>query len=90
MGPVNLALWGIGVALIAVGYLRAKGPWERYRSLKSQQDNVARYEAWRGGVRDSSATGASVMLEMARREARMWGALAIVGFVLVFAGFMIR
>ena len=37
VGPVNLALWGIGVALIAVGYLRAKGPWERYQSLKSQQ-----------------------------------------------------
>ena len=90
MGPLNLALWALGVALIAVGYLRAKGPWERYQSLKAQQDNVARYEAWRGGVRDTSSTGASVMLEMARREARMWGAVAIVGFVVVFAGFAIR
>jgi hypothetical protein len=90
VGPLNLALWALGVALIAVGYLRAKGPWERYQSLKAQQDNVARYEAWRGGVRDTSSTGASVMLEMARREARMWGAVAIVGFVVVFAGFAIR
>ena len=91
MGPLNLALWGVGVALIAVGYLRARGPWERYQSLRAQQQNVARYEAWRGGVRDQSGTtGASIMLEMARREARQWAAVAIVGFVLVFAGFALR
>jgi hypothetical protein len=91
MGPANLALWGIGVVLIAVGYLRAKGPWARYQGLRSQEENAARYDAWRGGIRDaSSRTGASVMLEMARREARLWAGVAIVGFVLVFAGFMLR
>jgi hypothetical protein len=30
---VNLALWGLGVVLIAVGYRRAKGPWARYQAL---------------------------------------------------------
>lgn len=90
MGPINLLLWGAGVAMIAIGYLRARGPWARYQGLKEQQANVARYEAWRGGVRDTSPTGASVMLEMARREARLWAGVAIVGFVLVFSGFMLR
>ena len=70
--------------------MRARGPWERYQALKTQEANVSRYEAWRGGVRDNSATGASVMMEMARREARTWGAVAIVGVVLLFAGFAIR
>jgi hypothetical protein len=90
LGPINLLLWAAGVAMIAIGYLRARGPWARYQGLKEQQANVARYEAWRGGVRDTSPTGASVMLEMARREARLWAGIAIVGFVLVFAGFMLR
>ncbi|HSK52226.1 MAG TPA: hypothetical protein VLA44_05670 [Clostridia bacterium] len=90
MELVNVALWVLGIALIAVGYVRAKGPWARYQGLKSQQDNVARYEAWRGGVRDGGTSGATVMMEMARREARLWGAVAIVGFVLVFAGFLLR
>jgi hypothetical protein len=90
MGAINLALWGAGIALIVIGYARARRPWSRYQALKDQEANVARYESWRGGVRDRSTTGASVAMDMARREARMWGAAAIVGFVLVFAGFAIR
>ena len=62
MGPVNIVLWLAGVALIAVGYTRARGPWARYQALKAQDANVARYEAWRGGVRDDGATGASVAM----------------------------
>jgi hypothetical protein len=90
MGPLNLILWGGGVALIAIGYLRARGPWQRYQQLKAQDENVARYEAWRGGVRDDSKTGASVAMEMLRRQARMGATLAIVGVVLVILGFLIR
>jgi hypothetical protein len=90
MGAMNLALWGAGIALIVIGYARARRPWSRYQALKDQEANVARYESWRGGVRDRSTTGASVAMDMARREARMWGAAAIVGFVLTFAGFAIR
>ena len=90
MGPINLALWALGVGLIALGYLRARGPWERYQALRTQQDNVARYEAWRGGVRDRSTTGASVAMEMLRRQARVGAGIAALGFVLVLAGFAIR
>ena len=39
-----------GVALIVVGAIRARGPYQRYMALKDQDANIARYEAWRGGV----------------------------------------
>ena len=90
MGAVNLALWGAGIALVVLGYARARRPWSRYQALKDQEANVARYESWRGGVRDQSTTGASVAMDMARREARLWGLAAVAGFVLIFAGFAIR
>ena len=90
MGPINLALWAVGGVLIVLGYLRARGPWARYQALKAQEQNIARYESWRGGIRDNSTTGASVMLEMARREARTWWAVAAVGVAIVIAGFAVR
>ena len=87
---LNVVLWIAGVALIAVGYTRAKGPWARYQQLKEQDANVARYESWRGGVRDTSTTGASIAMGMLRRQARTGATIALVGFVLVFAGFLVR
>ncbi len=57
---INLALWIGGIALLAIGYSRARGPMARYQSLKQQDANIARYEAWRGGARDRGPTGASV------------------------------
>jgi hypothetical protein len=87
---VNLALWGIGVALIALGYQRAKRPWSRYQELKEQDANIARYESWRGGARDMSPTGASIAMAVLRRQAQLGGLIAIVGFVLVLLGFLIR
>jgi hypothetical protein len=87
---VNLVFWGVGVVLIAAGYRRAKGPWSRYQALKEQDANTERYAAWRGGVRDTSTTGASVAMEILRRQARIGASIAIVGFVLVFVGFLIR
>jgi uncharacterized membrane protein len=87
---LDLALWVTGVALIAVGYRRAKGPWARYQQLKEQDANVARYESWRGGIRDDSKSGASVAMELFRRQARTGAVIAVVGFVLVFLGFLIR
>lgn len=90
MGALSLVLLAVGIALIALGYTRAKGPWWRYRELKAQDDNVARYEAWRGGLRDESKTGASVAMEILRRQARVGGAIALAGFVLIFAGFLVR
>ena len=90
MGPLNLLLWAAGVALVIVGYTRARGPWTRYQSLKEQDANVARYEAWRGGLRGADeTTGASVAMGILRRQARMAGAIAIAGVVLIFLGFLI-
>jgi hypothetical protein len=90
--PVNLALWAAGVVLILVGYTRAKGPWARYQALRTQDQNVARYEAWRGGARseDAGRTGAAVAMALHRRQAQQAGLIAIAGFVLVFLGFLIR
>lgn len=90
MGPLNVVLWLGGVILIAIGYTRAKGPWSRYQALKEQDANVARYEAWRGGVRDDGATGASVAMAILRRQAQTAGLIAVVGFVLLFVGFLVR
>ncbi len=90
MGPLNLLLWGAGIVLIALGYLRARGPWQRYQALKEQDANVARYEAWRGGIRDDSKTGASVAMDILRRQARNGAVIAVAGVVLVFVGFLIR
>lgn len=90
MDLVNLALWGAGIALIVVGYNRARGPLARYRALQQQDANVARYEAWRGGARDRGTSGASVQMAMLRRQAGIGIAIAIAGFVLVFVGFLVR
>jgi hypothetical protein len=86
---LNVALWVGGVALIVIGYTRGRGPWSRYQVLKEQDRNVARYEAWRGGVRDDSATGASVAMAILRRQAQTAGLVAVAGFVLIFLGFLV-
>ncbi|MFP5343995.1 MAG: hypothetical protein ACLGIJ_13910 [Candidatus Limnocylindria bacterium] len=90
MGPLNIALWVAGVALIIAGYQRARGPWSRYQALREQDANVARYESWRGGARDRSPTGASVAMAVLRRQAQRAGLIAVAGFGLVFLGFLLR
>lgn len=88
MGPLNIALWLGGVVLIAIGYSRARRPWARYQAVKAEDANVARYESWRGGVRNDGATGASVAMALLRRQAQVGAAIAIAGVVLVFLGFI--
>ena len=90
MTLVNVALWIGGIALIAVGYTRAKGPWSRLQALKEQDANEARYASWRGGVRDTGTTGASVAMDILRRQAKIGATIAAIGFVLVFVGFLIK
>ena len=90
MSALNLVLWLGGVALIAFGYARARGPWARYQALKAQDDNAARYGAWRGGIRDDSTTGASVAMAILRRQAQIGVAIAVAGVILVFLGFAVR
>ena len=91
MGPINLICWVLGVALIALGYLRAKGPWSRYQELKEQEANISRYEGWRGTrLRDDGPSAASIMAQEMRRRAQIGGAILLAGFVLVFVGFAVR
>jgi hypothetical protein len=90
MEPINLLLWGGGALLVVVGYLRARGPWGRYQALKAQDENVARYESWRGGLRNHETTGASVAMAMLRRQAQVGAAVAVVGLVLIVVGFLVR
>lgn len=91
MSTTSIVLWLVGVALVAIGYTRARVPWARYQALREQQDNVARYESWRGGLRtqDDGPTGASVAMAGFRRQAQVAGLIAVVGFVLIFLGFFL-
>ncbi len=90
MGAVSAVLILGGAILVVIGLSRARGPWERYRALKAQDANIARYEAWRGGLRDESKTGASVAMEILQRQARMGALVAIFGGVLVLVGLLSR
>lgn len=91
MGTANLICWGLGVVLIAVGYLRAKGPWSRYQALKEQEANISRYEGWRGTrLRDDGPSAASLMAAEMRRRAQIGGLILLAGFILVFAGFAVH
>ena len=89
MGPLNLVLLAVGVALIVLGVLRARTPYRRYMALREQDANIARYEAWRGGVRNDEKTGASIAMQMLRRQAQIGGGIAIAGFVCVVVAFLI-
>lgn len=92
MSPLNVVLWVGGIALMAVGYTRFRRPWSRYQGLREQQANIDRYEAWRGGVRthDDGPTGASVAIQLARRQAQIAGVVIAVGVVVFALGFMVR
>jgi hypothetical protein len=89
MELVNLALIALGVAAMAAGYARARAPWARYQALKEQDANIARYESWRGGLRDTGTTGASVAMEVLRRQARDGALIMAAGFAIVIVGFLI-
>ncbi|HJW23162.1 MAG TPA: hypothetical protein VJ506_12095 [Candidatus Limnocylindrales bacterium] len=86
MSMTGLIVAAVGVLLVAIGLARARAPWARYRVLKAQEENIARYEAWRGGLRDSGPTGASVAIEMLRNQLLVNGAIAGVGVVAIVVG----
>ena len=89
---MSIAGYGLalgGVILFAVGYARARDPWRRYQALKAQDDNAARYRAWRGGPAEGGETGASVAMRLLRRQARTWATVAVVGAALIVVGFIL-
>jgi len=89
VSPLALGLIVLGVVLVAIGLVRARGPWARYRALKAQAQNIARYEAWRGGVRDSGPTGASVALELLRGQLRIDAVITGLGVAAIVAGIVV-
>jgi hypothetical protein len=90
VGIVPLGCVVVGAVLIVLGTMRARDPYRRYMALKEQDANIARYEAWRGGLRSDGKTGASVAMEVLRRQAQIGAGVAIAGIVLVVIGFLIR
>jgi hypothetical protein len=90
MGILNVILIALGVAAMAGGYARARGPWARYQALKAQDENIARYESWRGGIRDSGTTGASIAMELLRKQARDGAIIAVAGLVIVVLGLIVK
>jgi len=86
MGVVLLLL---GIAAAAAGYARFRGPWARYQALKAQDANIARYESWRGGVRDTGTTGASVAMDILRRQVRDAGIVIGAGVAVAILGLLL-
>jgi len=89
MSPLALGLIGVGIVLIVVGVVRARGPWARYQGLRAQEANISRYESWRGGVRDTGTTGASVAMDVLRGQVRTAAIIAGAGAVAVVAGLLL-
>jgi hypothetical protein len=87
---MGIVLILLGIAAIAAGYARARGPWARYQALKAQDENIARYESWRGGLRDTGTTGASIAMELLRKQARDGALIAVAGFAIAVLGFLVR
>lgn len=92
MGPLNVALLALGVALLVFGILRARGPYRRLGLLRETQANLARYETWRGGKRSPADDGPSTVELMERElrgQAMRWAAVVLVGLVLVLVGLVL-
>jgi outer membrane scaffolding protein for murein synthesis (MipA/OmpV family) len=87
---MGLVLVLAGAAAIAAGYARFRAPWARYRALKEQDANIARYESWRGGLRDSGTTGASVAMEILRKQVRDSAIVMAAGAAFVVLGLLVR
>ncbi|HLY14072.1 MAG TPA: hypothetical protein VKR24_06955 [Candidatus Limnocylindrales bacterium] len=90
MSITALVLVVVGLGMIVYGYLRTRGPYARLRALQAQDQNVARYEAWRGGVRDDSKTGASVAMAILQRQVRIGAGIGLIGIAAIFTGLVMR
>jgi hypothetical protein len=86
---MGIVLILLGIAITAAGYTRFRAPWARYQDLKAQDANVARYESWRGGLRDSGTTGASVAMTMFRDQARKAGVVMAAGIAVFILGVLL-
>jgi hypothetical protein len=93
MNALNLVLLAAGIAAMAAGIVRIRGPYRRLEALKATDENLRRYEDWRGGRRRIDApgeTGADVMRRVLRDQVRAWGLVVAGGLLLVFLAFFLR
>lgn len=93
MELLGLALIVAGVAAIAVGAFRIRGPLATIRRLDAADANLRRYETWRGrdtSVQADGPTGADEMRALMRQRVILWGALIGAGAVGVIAGLIIQ
>ena len=91
MSPLAFLLIAAGVAAIAIGALRIRGPLATIRRLDETAANLERYTSWRGrdtSVEAEGPTGADEMRALMRQRAILWGALIVVGVVLLAAGLL--
>jgi len=91
MSPLGLLLIAAGLAAIVVGALRIRGPIATIRRLDETAANLERYTSWRGrdtSVEAEGPTGADEMRALMRQRAILWGALIVVGVVLLAAGLL--
>lgn len=90
---LNLVLWIAGVALLGGGLYAIRRPAAKFRELRDTEQNLARYDSWRGGSRtavDRGKSGADVMREQMRQKVRLWSLVIVAGIALIVAGFLIR
>jgi hypothetical protein len=90
---INILLWVAGAALLVSAIWRVRAPFARMSELDRLADNARRYESWRGGSRtaaDSGPTGADVMRRLLRRQVYTLIGVAVIGVVLIVAGFAVR
>ncbi len=93
MGLLNAALVAAGLLLITLGLVRARGPHQRARALQANEENLRRYESWRGGRRTGAEQGpssAELMSAELRGQVRRWAGVAILGLALVLVGLVLR
>ncbi|HYI21439.1 MAG TPA: hypothetical protein VEX62_02280 [Candidatus Limnocylindrales bacterium] len=88
----NVVLWAAGAAMLAFAIWRIRAPFARMSELDRLAENARRYDSWRGarGPAADETTGADIMRQMLRRQVLIWAAVAIIGVVLIVAGFVIR
>jgi hypothetical protein len=89
----SIVLWIAGLALLVIGIAQTRAPLARYRSLRATQENLKRYDEWRGNrltPSDGEKTGADEMMEVLRQRTLLWGAVAVIGVILIVAGFLVR
>jgi hypothetical protein len=91
MSLLNLALWLVGVVLLAAAFVRARPYLERYQALTAQEENIRRYESWRGrSLEPPGPSSADLMRAELRRRLQVWVGVGVVGAVLLVLGFAVR